>query len=74
MYSGEGKVTCPPSVGENLYLSLRKALHRQHIYCLASMKLKNCAIMNLWERDFNILDYNISKIADYAHFKLNCST
>ena len=23
----EGKVTCPPSVGENLYLSLRKALH-----------------------------------------------
>ena len=36
----KGKVTQPPSVGENLYLSLRKALHRQHIYWLASMRLK----------------------------------
>ena len=44
----KGKVTCPPSVGENLYLSFRKALHRQHIYCLASMRLKNCTVMNLW--------------------------
>ena len=49
MYSGREKLHVPPSVGENLYLSLRKALHRQHIYYLASMKLKNCAIMNLWE-------------------------
>ena len=31
-----------------LYLSLREALHRQHIYCLASMRLKNCTIMNFW--------------------------
>ena len=49
----KGKVTHPPSVGENLYLSLKKALHRQHIYCLASMRLKNCAIMKLWDA----LDY-----------------
>ena len=35
-----GKVTHPPSVGENFYLSLWKALHGQHIYCLASMRLK----------------------------------
>ena len=34
------KVTCPPSVGENLYLLLRKALYRQHIYYLVSMRLK----------------------------------
>ena len=36
----KGKVTHPPSVGENLYLSLRKALHRQHIYYMVSMGLK----------------------------------
>ena len=47
--SWKGKVTHPSSVGENLYLSLMKALHRQHIYCLASMRLKNCTIMNLWD-------------------------
>ena len=46
--SWKGKVAHPPSVGENLYLSLRKALHRQHIYCLASMRSKNCSVMNLW--------------------------
>ena len=34
------KVTCPPSAGENLYLLLRKALCRQHIYYLVSMRLK----------------------------------
>ena len=45
--SWKGKVTCSPSVGENLYLSLRKAHHRQHIYCLASRKSKNCTIINL---------------------------
>ena len=36
----KGKVIRPPSVGENLYLSLRKALHRQRIYYLVSMRLK----------------------------------
>ena len=36
----KGKVTHSPSVGENLYLLLRKALHRQHIYYLVSMRLK----------------------------------
>ena len=40
----KGKVTCPPSVGENLYLSDRykfsPTLHRQHIYYLVSMRLK----------------------------------
>ena len=36
----KGIVTHPPSVGENLYLSLRKALHRQHIYYLVSVRLK----------------------------------
>ena len=36
----KGKVTHLPSVGENLYLSLRKALHRQHIYYLVSVRLK----------------------------------
>ena len=36
----KGNVTCPPSVGENLYLSLMKALHRQHIYYLVPMRLK----------------------------------
>ena len=34
------KVTHPASVGENLYLLLRNALHRQHIYYLVSMRLK----------------------------------
>ena len=41
----QGKVTCPPSVGENLYLSegqiqVFSTLHRQHIYYLVSMRLK----------------------------------
>ena len=69
----KGEVTCPPSVGENLYLLLRKALYRQHIYYLASMRLKNCTIINLWDGLWllNILHNNISKIADYAFFNLN---
>ena len=68
----KGKVTRPPSAGENLYLSLRKALHSQHIYCLASMRLKyhyefmGCNGLLL----LNILQNNISKIADYAFFNL----
>ena len=64
----KGKVTHPPSVGENLYLSLRKALHRQHIYCLASMRLKNHYDLMGWDGLLllNILHNNISKIADYA--------
>ena len=69
----KGKVTCPPSVGENLYLSLRKALHRQHIYCLASMRLKYHYEFMGWDGLWllNILHNNISKIADYAFFNLN---
>ena len=61
-----GKVTCPPSAGENLYLSLRKALHRQHIYCLASMRLKYHYEFMGWDGLLllNILHNNISKIAD----------
>ena len=69
----KGKVTCPPSVGEILYLSLRKALHRQHIYCLASMRSKyhyefmGCNGLLL----LNISHNYTSKIADYAFFNLN---
>ena len=66
----EGKETCPPSVGENLYLSLRKALHRQHIDCLASMKSKYHYEFMRWDGLWllNILHNNISKIADYPFF------
>ena len=69
----KGKVTHPPSAGENLYLSLRKALHRQHIYCLASMRLKYCYEFMGWDGLLllNILHNNISKIADYAFLNLN---
>ena len=69
----EGKVTHPPSVGENLYLSLRKALHRQHIYYLASMRSKYHYEFMGWDGLLllNILPNNISKIADYAVFNLN---
>ena len=45
----KGKVTCPPSVGENLYLSLSKAFHRQHIYYLVSMRLKYCYEFMGWD-------------------------
>ena len=64
----KGKVTHPPSVGENLYLLLRKALHRQHIYYLVSMRLKYCYEFMGWDGLLllNILHNNISKIADYA--------
>ena len=60
-------------MGENLYLSLRKALHRQHSYCLASMRLKYCYEFMGWDGLLllNILHNNISKIADYAFFNLN---
>ena len=69
----KGKVTHPPSVGENLYLFLRKALHRQHIYCLASMRSKYYYEFMGWDGLLllNILHNNISKIADYAFFNLN---
>ena len=69
----KGKATHPPSVGENLYLSLRKALHRQHIYCLSSMRLKYCYEFMGWDGLLllNILHNNISKLADYAFFNLN---
>ena len=69
----KGKVTCPPSVGENLYLSLRKALHGQHIYYLASMRLKYHYEFMGWDGLllFNILHNSICKIADYAFFNLN---
>ena len=64
----KGKVIHPPSAGENLYLSLRKAPHRQHIYSLALMRSKHhYEFMGL---DglllLNILHNNISKLADYA--------
>ena len=67
----KGKVTHPSSVGENLYLSLRKALHRQHIYYLVSMRLKYHYEFMGWDGILllNILHNNISKIADYAFFK-----
>ena len=69
----KGNITHPPSAGENFYLSLRKALHRQHIYCLASMRLKyHYGFMGwhgLWL--LNISHNNISKIAYYAFFNLN---
>ena len=69
----KGKVIHPPSAGENLYLSLRKALHRQHIYCLASMRLKYCYEFMGWDGLLllNILHNNISKIAEHAFFHLN---
>ena len=70
---GKGKVTHPPSVGENLYLSLRKAFHRQHINCLTSVRSKYCYEFMEWNELLllNILHNNISKIADYAFFNLN---
>ena len=69
----KGKVTHPPSVGENLYLLLRKALHRQHIYYLVSMRLKYHYEFMGWDGLLllNILYNNISKIADYVIFNLN---
>ena len=69
----EGKVSYPPSVGENLYLSLRKALHRQHAYYLVSMRLKYHYEFMGWDRLLllNISHNNISKIADYAFFNLD---
>ena len=69
----KGKGTHPPSAGENLYLSIRKALHRQHIYCLASMRSKYCYEFMGWDGLLllNILHNSISKIADYAFFNLN---
>ena len=69
----KGKVTHPPSVGENLYLSLRKALCRQHIYCLASVRLKYHYEFMGWDGLLllNFSHSNISKIADYAFFNLN---
>ena len=67
----KGKVIHSPSVGENLYLSLRKALHRQHIYCLASMELKYHHEFMGWDGLLllNISCNNIRKKADYAFFK-----
>ena len=69
----KGKVTHPPSGGENLYQSLRKALHRQHIYCFASVRLKHHYEFIGWDGLLllDILHNNISKIADYAFFNLN---
>ena len=69
----EGKVIHPPSVGENNYMLLRKALHRQHIYYLVSMRLKYHYEFMGWDGLFllNILHNNINKIADYAFFNLN---
>ena len=45
----KGKVTHPPPVGENLFMSLRKALHRQHIYYFFSMRLKYLYEFMGWE-------------------------
>ena len=69
----KGKVTHPPSVRENLYLSLRKSLHRQYIYYLVSMRLKYHYEFMGWDGLLllNILHNNISKIADYAFLNLN---
>ena len=68
--SWKGKVTHSPSVGENMHLSLRKALHKQHIYCLASMRLKYHYEFMGWDGLWllNISHNNISKIGDYALF------
>ena len=56
-----------------MYLFIRKAHHRQHIYCLASMRLKYC--YEFMGQDglllLNISHNNMSKIADYAFFNLN---
>ena len=69
----EGKSYTSSLAGENLYLSLRKAVHRQHIYCLASMRLK--CYYEFMGLDglllLNILYNNISKIEDYTFFNLN---
>ena len=69
----EGKFTHPPSAGGNLYLFLRKAFHRQHIYCLASMRSNYHYEFMGWDGLLliNISYNNISKIADYASFNLN---
>ena len=69
----KGKVTCPPSTEENLYLLLRKALHRQHMYYLVSMRSKYHYEFMGWDGLLllKILHNNISKIADYAFFNLN---
>ena len=69
----KGKITHPPSAGEHLYLSLGKALHRQHIYCLASMRSKYHFEFMGWDGLWllNISHNNISKIADYVFLNLN---
>ena len=69
----KGKITHPPSAGENLNLPFRKAVHRQHIYWLASMRLKYHYEFMGWDGlwSLNILQNNISKIADYVFFYLN---
>ena len=47
-----------------MYLCLRKALHRQHIYCLASMRLKYHYEFMGWDGLLllNISHNNISKM------------
>ena len=51
----------------------QESLHRQHIYCLASMRLKYHYEFMGWDGLWllNISHNNISKIADYAFFNLN---
>ena len=53
-----------------MYLSLREALHRQHIYWLASMRSKYHYEFMGWDGLLllNILHSNSSKIADNAFF------
>ena len=65
MYGGREKL--------HILLQWEKTLHRQHIYCLASMRLKYCYEFMGWDGLLllNILHNNISKIADHAFFNLN---
>ena len=69
----KGKVTHPPSVGENLYLPEQQfspALHRQHIYYLVSMRLKYCYEFMGWDGLFllNILHNNqLTELGDISN-------
>ena len=59
--------------GKSYTSSFSGRKHRQHIYYLASMRLKYCYEFMGWNGLLllNILHNNISKISDYAFFNLN---
>ena len=56
-----------------MYLSLRKALHRQHIYCLASMRLKYHYEFMGWDGLLllNISNNNFSKMFKGGELETN---